>query len=68
MIDTHDYQMFTDQGDALIHDLVMLNDKYQLHDKSVLLLLSAISKNDTFFEATDTLVREAVFAKLQRSS
>jgi hypothetical protein len=68
MIDTHDYQMFTDQGDALIHDLVMLIDKYQLHDKSVLLLLSAISKNDTFFEATDTLVREAVFAKLQRSS
>ena len=67
MIDTHDYQMFTDQGDALIHDLVMLVDKYQLRDESVLLMLSAISKNDTFFEATDTLVKEAVFAKLQRS-
>ena len=67
MIDTHDYQMFTDQGDALIHDLVMLVDKYQLHDKSVLLMLSAISENDTFLEATDTLVKEAVFAKLQRS-
>jgi len=68
MIDTHDYKMFTDQGDALIHDLVMLIDKYQLHDRSVLLMLSAISENDTFLEATDTLVREAVFAKLQRSS
>ena len=68
MIDTHDYQMLTDQGDALIHDLVMLVDKYQLHDRSVLLLLSAISENDTVLEATDTLVREAVFAKLQRSS
>jgi len=68
MIDTHDYHMFTDQGDALIHDLVMLVDKYQLHDRSVLLMLSAISENDTFLEATDTLVREAVFAKLQRSS
>ena len=68
MIDTHDYQMLTDQGDALIHDLVLLIDKYQLHDRSVLLMLSAISENDTFLEATNTLVQKAVFAKLQRSS
>lgn len=64
----NDYRMFTDQGDALIDDFVKLVDKYQLNDRSIKLMLSAISENETFSEAADTMVREAVFAKLQRSS
>jgi hypothetical protein len=68
MIETHDYGMFTDQGDALVHDFVMFVDKYQLNDRSINAMLWAISENETFSEASDTVVRENVFAKLQRSS
>jgi hypothetical protein len=64
----NEYGMFRDQGDALIDDLVIFANKYQLNDKSINAMLWAISENDTFSEASDTVVRDNVFAKLQRSS
>ncbi len=64
----NEYGMFTDQGNALIDDLVIFANKYQLNDKSINAMLWAISENDTFSEASDTVVRDNVFAKLQRSS
>lgn len=63
-----DYGMFTSQGDALIQDFIALVDKYQLNDKSINAMLLDISENETFSEAFDTVVRDKVFAKLQRSS
>ena len=64
----NEYGMYRDQGDALIDDLVIFANKYQLNDKSINAMLWAISENDTFAEASDTVVRDNVFAKLQRSS
>jgi hypothetical protein len=64
----NEYGMYRDQGDALIDDLVIFANKYQLNDKSINAMLWAISENDTFSEASDTVVRDNVFAKLQRSS
>jgi hypothetical protein len=64
----NEYGMFRDQGDALIDDFVIFANKYQLNDKSINAMLWAISENDTFSEASDTVVRDNVFAKLQRSS
>ena len=60
----NEYGMFTDQGDALIDDLVILANKYQLHDRSINAMLWAISENETFAEASDTVVRDTVFATL----
>jgi hypothetical protein len=62
----NEYGMFTDQGDALIDDLVIFANKYQLNDKSINAMLWAISENETFSEASDTVVRGNVFDKLNQ--
>jgi hypothetical protein len=57
-----EYGMFTDMGDDLINDFVLLARRYQLNDASVRLALEAFALNETFDEASDTVVRERVFA------
>lgn len=68
MFDTAEYGMFTDQGNELIDDVIKLANRHQLHDRSINAILLALAENEAFDEAADTVVREKVFASLERSS
>ena len=54
------YGMFTSHGNEVVHELVLLAKKHMLNDKSVIAMLKALGENETFSEATDTVVRERV--------
>ena len=58
------YGMFTDQGNALIHGIVVTARAAELDWDQVCDLLHDISTLDGFEEATDTAVREQVYATL----
>lgn len=58
------YGMFTPEGDSMIADFIAFANKYQLSDKSVVGALWAIAETKGFAEASDTVVRENVFAAL----
>lgn len=62
-----EFRMFSDAGDQLIGAFVEFANKYQLNDKSINECLWAISENEAYAEAADTVVRERVFAALNRS-
>ena len=59
------YGMYSDIGNYVIQDLVDLANKAQLSDRVVLSMLEAISKDEMYAEAMDTVVRERVFAQLR---
>jgi hypothetical protein len=59
------YGMYSDMGNYVIQDLVDLANKAQLSDRVVLSMLEAISKDEMYAEAMDTVVRERVFAQLR---
>lgn len=63
-----DFGMFTDDGESALVDLVHFANKYALNDRSVRLLLEALSENEAFEEASDTVVRERVFKFLGRNA
>jgi len=56
-----DYDMFTDAGNAVVGDMVDLAIKHQLSFSTVEAMLTALATEETFGEATDTAVREAVY-------
>ena len=58
------YGMFTDHGNDVVHQLVVLAKKHMLNDKSVIAMLKALSENETFSEADDTVVRERVLVAI----
>jgi hypothetical protein len=58
------YGMFTGKGNEAVHALVVFAKQYKLNSKSVADMLLALSENSMFSEATDTVVRERVFAAL----
>lgn len=62
-----EFGMFTDMGEDVIYDIVKFADKYALNDRSVRLILEALSENEAFAEAADTVVRENVFKFLGRN-
>lgn len=64
----NEFGMFTDAGENLIADVIALARKHQLNDKSVNQILWALSENEVFAEASDTVVREQVFAVLSTVS
>lgn len=61
-----DYEMFTDAGNAVVGDIVDLAIKYQLNLSTVQAMLTALATEETFGEATDTAVREAVYHSIYR--
>jgi len=58
------YEMFTDEGNLAVADLVTLSKIHNFPDTVVLALMSALSKDERFGEATDTAVRETVGVEL----
>ena len=63
-----EFGMFTDAGEDMLYDFVKFANKYQLNDKSVTAILWALSENEVFAEASDTAVREQVFASLTQGT
>lgn len=61
-----DFGMMSDAGEDMIYDLVKLANKFMLNDSTVNAMLLAISNEEVYAEATDTVVRERVFAALGR--
>lgn len=59
-----DYGMFTDEGNALIHGVVISARTTELDWRQVCEILYDISTLDGFEEASDTSVREAVHTAL----
>jgi hypothetical protein len=60
------YGMFTEQGNALIHGIVMTAKAAELDWDTVIDLLHDVSTLDGFEEATDTAVREEVYVSLYK--
>jgi len=56
-----DYAMYTDAGNAAIQDLVSLVKRQGLNWSIAHAMLSALSDDERFGEATDTAVRECVY-------
>ena len=63
-----EYGMFTDAGESMINEFVTFANKHQLSDGVVNKILWAISEDEVFAEASDTAVREQVFASLTQGS
>jgi hypothetical protein len=64
MMMNFNYEMFTDEGNLAVADLVTFSKIHSLPDTVVLALMSALSKDERFGEATDTAVRECVGIEL----
>lgn len=58
------YGMFTDEGNARVHDIVEIALLGKMSWPSVDKMLEDLSTFDGFREASDTAVREEVFAAL----
>lgn len=56
-----DYAMFTDAGNAAVQDIVALAKRQGLSWGIAYAMLSALSEDERFSEATDTAVRECVY-------
>jgi uncharacterized protein YfaA (DUF2138 family) len=56
-----DYAMFTDAGNAAVKDIVALVKRQGLNWGIAYSMLSALSEDERFSEATDTAVRECVY-------
>lgn len=54
------YAMFTDQGNALVADLVKLAKTHGLSYPVVMSMMDAIGTDECFGEITDTAVREEI--------
>ncbi len=58
---SNSYGMFSESGDILIEGIVLEAKKYNHSWNVVFDRLRVLSKNRKYGEATDTMVREAVF-------
>jgi DNA-binding IclR family transcriptional regulator len=59
-----DFGMFTEMGNNAVVSLVELATKAMLPWSTVESMLEALSQNEVYAEATDTVVREAVYCEL----
>lgn len=59
-----DYEMFTDEGNALVHGAVQAAKVSGMQWDRVYSMLEKISEIDGFGEATDTAVRDNVWVAL----
>ena len=58
------YEMFTDEGNALVHGVVQAAKVSGMQWDRVYSMLEKISEIDGFGEATDTAVRDSVWVAL----
>ena len=63
-----DYEMFTEMGNDAVAAIVDLSKKAMLSWPTVESMLEVLSSNETYAEASDTAVREAVYCELFGSS
>ena len=68
MIEVIEYGMFTDAGDQAVGRIVELAKAQGLSWKVTHSLLTALSEDERFGEATDTAVREYVYDALDFNS
>ncbi len=61
---TPDYEMFTDEGNALVHGVVQAAKVSGMQWDRVYSMLEKISEINGFGEATDTAVRDNVWVAL----
>lgn len=61
---TPNYEMFTDEGNALVHGIVQAAKVSSMQWDRVYSMLEKISEIDGFREATDTAVRDSVWVAL----
>jgi hypothetical protein len=61
---TPNYEMFTDEGNALVHGVVQAAKVSGMQWDRVYSMLEKISEIDGFGEATDTAVRDIVWVAL----
>ena len=54
------YGMFTDAGNELVENLVLLAKVYSISPNTVLAMMDNIAKDECFGEITDTAVREMI--------
>ena len=59
-----DYEMFTAEGNALVHCIVQAAKVSNMQWDRVYSMLEKISEMDGFREATDTAVRDSVWVAL----
>ena len=59
-----DYGMFSDLGNAAVHDTVIRARKHQWSWAETLRALHALAEHEPFGEALDTEVREIVYSRL----
>lgn len=64
---THDYDMFTDEGNARVHDIVEIALLGKMNWSSVEKMLEDLSTFDGFREANHIVVRDKVFVALARN-
>jgi hypothetical protein len=64
MMMNFNYEMFSEEGNLAVADLVTFSKIHNLQDTVVLALMSALAKDERFGEATDTAVRETVGVEL----
>jgi Mn-dependent DtxR family transcriptional regulator len=60
------YEMYTDEGNAAVHEIVAVAYRINISWKVVMQMLEKLSNVKGFEEATDTAVRDAVWFALSR--
>lgn len=63
-----EFGMFTDAGESMIADFVKFAATHAISDGAIITMLEAISTDEMYAEASDTEVRECVFAALNRGA
>lgn len=58
------YEMFSEEGDALVADLIQLAQQHGLDCAVVTRVMSALARDSRFGEITDTAVREQIGSAL----
>lgn len=59
-----DFEMFTEMGNDAVAAIVEMAKKAMLPWPQVESMLEVLSQNETYAEATDTAVREAVYMEM----
>ena len=60
------YEMYTDEGNAAVHEIVAVAYRINISWQVVMQMLEKLSNVKGFEEATDTAVRDAVWFALSR--
>ena len=64
-----EYGMFTGAGEEMMNDFVKFVSRHSLSDATINKILWTIAENEEMYaEASDTVVREQVFAELNRGA